>query len=86
MLVVPAGQGLATPQAEARLLGPKERHLPVVAQLQHTHAEAGAGLLGTGHSIERSGSTSHDTAEMNSTDCSNHTEPANHCRLSVKFS
>lgn len=52
-------------------------------QQQHTHTEAQAGPPGTGHSIERSGCTSHDTAEMNSMDCSGHAVPAKHCQTLI---
>lgn len=50
----------------------------VVEQQQRTHTEAQAGPRGTGHSIGRSGCTSHGTAEMNSMDCSGHAVPAKH--------
>ena len=73
MLVVPAGQGLAAQQAEpVALLGPREQHLPVVEQRQHTHIEAQDGPSGTDRSIGHSGCTSHGTAEMKSMDCSDH--------------
>ena len=81
VLVVPAGKELAAQQAESVvLLSPREQHLHVVEQQQNTHTEAQGGPLGTDHSIGRSGCTSHDTAEMNSMDCSDH-EPANHNRV-----
>lgn len=83
VLVVPAEQGLAAQQGEpAVLLGARQQHLPVVEQQQqHTHTEAQDGLLGTDHSTGHSGCTSHDTAEMNSMDCSDH-EPAKQSRIS----
>lgn len=83
VLVVPAWQELAASQAEQRLLGPKKQHLLLLEQQQHTHTEAQAGPQGTGHSIGRSGCTSHDTAEMSSMECSGHAVPAEHSQTLV---